>query len=101
VAEQPNSREGAVAERASEPGSAVVRPIASARRANPTPNGDVAANLTAIKRRFRDWPTNTPSVGAIADLLGVARSTGKAYRDRLLAEQGGDGADPDRAVDLA
>lgn len=68
-------------------GAANVRDITTARRVpNGKPNGDTAKNLAAIKRRYRDWRTNMPSVRQCADVIGVATSTGKAYRDRLIAE---------------
>lgn len=55
--------------------------------ANTSPSGDVNANLKRIKRAFGDWRTNTPSARKIAGVLGVATSTGLAYRNRLIAEQ--------------
>lgn len=76
----------AIAERA------VVRSIESARhKPNSKPNaprvnGDTALNLKAIKQAHPQWRTNMPSVRQCAAVLSVAVSTGKGYRDRLIAE---------------
>lgn len=84
---EPIGAQNTPAEQPAEQAEAVeanVRPITSARR---PANGDpIAKNLAAIKRKYRDWRTEMPSVRQCADVINAAPSTGKAYRDRLLAE---------------
>lgn len=71
-----------------------VRPITSARHAPKprTPNGanteqgDVTANMEAIKRHFPNWEAAMPSARKIGKLIGVAPSTGLTYQRRLAAE---------------
>lgn len=82
---EPNAERQSAEQANSEPEN--VRDITTARRTpNGKPNGDTAKNLSAIKRRYRNWRTEMPSVRQCADVIGVATSTGKAYRDRLIAE---------------